>query len=92
MSENEISDPINQDELSLQATALLQTQREIVDRSTSVTRTFVHLRQEDASRKAIHRRSHMQYLIQEGTVKYCESTVHEHANASRRRSYKVLFG
>lgn len=40
-----------------------------MDRKTSVTKTFVHFRQEDASSKAIPRRSHVQYLIQEGRVK-----------------------
>ena len=77
MSDNEISDPLNQDELASQAAALLQTWRENVDRRTSVTRTFVHLRQEDAAKKAIPRRSRMQYLIQEGRVKDIEfSTRH----------------
>ena len=48
-----------------------------MDRRTSVSRTFVHLRQEDASRKAIPRRSGMQSLIQEGRVKDIEfSTRH----------------
>ena len=77
MSDNEISDQTNLDELSSQAAALLQTWRENVDRRTSVSRTFVHLRQEDASRKAIPRRSRMQSLIQEGRVKDIEfSTRH----------------
>lgn len=77
MSDNEISDQTNRDELSSQAAALLQTWRENVDRRTSVSRTFVHLRQEDASRKAIPRRSRMQSLIQEGRVKDIEfSTRH----------------
>ncbi|XP_074615159.1 uncharacterized protein LOC141874699 isoform X1 [Acropora palmata] len=70
-------DQINRDELSSQAAALLQTWRENVDRRTSVSRTFVHLRREDASRKAIPRRSRMQCLIQEGRVKDIEfSTRH----------------
>ena len=77
MSDNEISDQTNRDELSSQAAALLQTWRENVDRRTSVSRTFVHLRQEDAPRKAIPRRSRMQSLIQEGRVKDIEfSTRH----------------
>ena len=77
MSDNEISDQTIRDELSSQAAALLQTWRENVDRRTSVSRTFVHLRQEDASRKAIPRRSRMQSLIQEGRVKDIEfSTRH----------------
>ena len=77
MSDNENSGQINRDELSSQAAALLQTWRENVDRRTSVSRTFVHLRQDDASRKAIPRRSRMQCLIQEGRVKDIEfSTRH----------------
>ena len=48
---------------------MLQRWQDNVDRNTSVARTFVHLWQEDASMKAIPRRSRMETLIQESRVR-----------------------
>lgn len=70
MSDDNISNaPLDQAEVDAQAAALLQSLRDNVESNSSVTRTFVHLRQEDASMKAIPRRSRMQALVNEGRVK-----------------------
>ena len=70
MSDDNISSaPLDQDEVDAQAAALLQSLHDNVENNVSVTRTFVHLRQEDASMKAIPRRSRMQALVNEGRVK-----------------------
>ena len=52
MSEDHLSAPLNQSEVDTLASAMPQKWQDNVDRNTSVTRTFVHLRQEAArSRK-----------------------------------------
>ena len=69
MSDDNISSAqLDQDEVDAQAVALLQSLRDNVENNVSVTRTFVHLRQEDTSMKAIPRRSRMQALVNEGRV------------------------
>lgn len=73
--DNLSSAPLDQDEIDAQAAALQQSWRDNVNRNTSVTRTFVHLRQEDATMKAIPRRSRMQTLIHEGRVKDIDFSV-----------------
>ena len=70
MSDDNISSaPLDQAEVDAQATALLQSLRDNVENNVLVTRTFVHLWQEDATMKAIPRRSRMQVLVNEGRVK-----------------------
>ena len=70
MSDDNISSaPLDQAEVDAQAAALLESLRDNVESNVSVTRTFVHLRQEDASMKAIPRRSRMSTLVNEGRVK-----------------------
>lgn len=73
MSDDNISSaPLDQAEVDAQAAALLQSLRDNVESresNVSVTRTFVHLRQEDAAMKAIPRRNRMQTLVTEGRVK-----------------------
>ena len=73
MSDDNISNaPLDQAEVDAQAAALLQSLRDNVESresNVSVTRTFVHLRQEDAAMKAIPRRNRMQTLVTEGRVK-----------------------
>lgn len=70
--DNNSSAPLDQPEVEAQAAALLQSLRDNVENNASLTRTFVHLRQEDASMKAIPRRSRMQTLLNEGRVKDIE--------------------
>ena len=70
MSDDNISSaPLDQAEVEAQAAALLQLLCDNVDSNVSVTRTFVHLWQEDASLKAIPQRSKMQVLLNKGRVK-----------------------